>query len=340
MLYQVATCGILPYDIAIPLRPFSTCRGIEFRRALVEVIDFDHQIVKCDTGDIAYDFLIVALGSTTNYFGNTSAGRHALPVKSLEEGLAIRNRVIDALERATVASVYEARQRLLTFMVIGGGATGVETAGALADAVQHLIPRDYPALHGTRARVIVMEAGSKLLGHMSQQMADAAHFHASGAQLLEGRAAARDTGAPRKCEKPGGDQEHVNGKESRQRCAADDVASEHQARDRVTHDGRSDRLLGPDDHRPDAILIPPQPLARELHQQPRRHQERAGQPVQFARELIGAGQKDADRVEPDQRLQSSGSDRNRTQPIGRRVRSHVLLPWTRVRRHSGALRGS
>jgi NADH:ubiquinone reductase (H+-translocating) len=97
MLYQVATCGILPYDIAIPLRPFSTCRGIEFRRALVEVIDFDHQIVKCDTGDIAYDFLIVALGSTTNYFGNTSAGRHALPVKSLEEGLAIRNRVIDAL---------------------------------------------------------------------------------------------------------------------------------------------------------------------------------------------------------------------------------------------------
>jgi NADH:ubiquinone reductase (H+-translocating) len=126
MLYQVATCGILPYDIAIPLRPFSTCRGIEFRRALVEVIDFDHQIVKCDTGDIAYDFLIVALGSTTNYFGNTSAGRHALPVKSLEEGLAIRNRVIDALERATVASVYEARQRLLTFMVIGGGATGVD----------------------------------------------------------------------------------------------------------------------------------------------------------------------------------------------------------------------
>jgi hypothetical protein len=329
MLYHVATCGILPYD--------ASARGKRPQRD--GDVDFDHQIVKCATGDVAYDFLIVALGSTTNYFGNTSAGRHALPLKSVEEGLAIRNRVIDALEWATVASDYEARQRLLTFMVIGGGATGVETAGALADAVQHLIPRDYPALHGTRARVIVMEAGSKL-GHMSQQMADAAHLHASAAQLLAGRAAARDTGAHRETRKSWQGPEHVNGKESRQRCAADDVASEHQARDRVTHDGRSDRLLGPDDHRPDAILIPPQPLARELHQQPRRHQERAGQPVQFARELIGAGQKDADRVEPDQRLQSSGSDRNRTQPIGRRVRSHVLLPWTRVRRHSGALRGS
>lgn len=174
MLYQVATCGVVPYDVAIPLRSFTGPRGIRFRRATVQNVDFEKKMVQTDAGTITYDYLIIALGSTTNYFGNESAREHTLPLKSLEGGLAVRNHVIDCLEQAAQITNKDEQKKLLAFVVIGGGATGVETAGALADAVRNLIPRRYPTLNKNDSRVIVIEAGSKLLGHMKSEMAQIA----------------------------------------------------------------------------------------------------------------------------------------------------------------------
>ena len=174
MLYQVATCGAVPYDVAIPLRSFTGPRGIRFRRAAVQGIDFSKKAVHTNDGNIEFDYLIISLGSTTNYFGNESARENTLQLKSLEGGLVVRNHVIDCLEKAAQTTSQDERWKLLTFVVIGGGATGVETAGALADAVRHLIPRRYPSLNTNQSRVIIMEAGSKLLGHMKSEMAEIA----------------------------------------------------------------------------------------------------------------------------------------------------------------------
>lgn len=198
MLYQVATCGVVPYDVAIPLRSKVGQRGIRFRRARVQGVSFDTQTVATDSGDVDYDYLLIALGSTTNYFGNESAQHNSMPLKSLEAGVAIRNRVIDSLEQATLSSEKEKRQRLLTFVVIGGGATGVETAGALADAVRHLIPKGYPTLKAEQVRVIVIEAESRLLGHMNPEMAGIAlrELRAAGVEVWL-NARAKDVSADR-----------------------------------------------------------------------------------------------------------------------------------------------
>jgi NADH dehydrogenase len=171
MLYQVASCSIVPYDVAVQLRPLLSPRGVHFRKAAVTGIDFDRRQVETDTGAVGYDYLVIALGSTTNYFGNSSAERHAMPVKSLEDGLAIRNHVIDVLEEASQCTDSDERRALLTFVIVGGGATGVETAGAMSEVVRHVMAKDYPNLRNSECRVIVVEAGPKLLGHMGQSMA-------------------------------------------------------------------------------------------------------------------------------------------------------------------------
>ncbi len=185
MLYQVASCAVVPYDVAVQLRPLLSPRGVRFRKATVAGIDFDGRRVETDTGTIGYDYLIVALGSTTNFFGNVSARRYAAPMKSLEDGLAIRNHVIDVLEEASRTGNPDERRALLTFAIVGGGATGVETAGAMADVVRHVIAKNYPALDRRECRVVVIEAGPKLLGHMSSDMAGiaAGELKSSGVEV-------------------------------------------------------------------------------------------------------------------------------------------------------------
>ena len=145
MLYQVAALNIDPYDAAFPLRALTRREGIRFRRGEVTGIDFDARRALLDHGSVAYDYLVIALGATTNFFGNTAAAAHAAPLKALEDGIAIRNHVLDMLERATQAHG-DSRRALLTFAIVGGGATGVETAGALATFLRRVTARDYPAL--------------------------------------------------------------------------------------------------------------------------------------------------------------------------------------------------
>ncbi len=172
LVYQAATCGIVPYDAALPIRQWTTSQGILFRQATVAAIDLQARAVRLEGGEqVGYDYLVVALGTTTNFFGNRSAREHAYPLKTMEDGIAIRNHILDTLEQAAATNDYRRRGELLTYVVVGGGATGVETAGAIAALLTRLIPRNYPVLRGARWRVLVLESECKLLGHMSDEMA-------------------------------------------------------------------------------------------------------------------------------------------------------------------------
>jgi NADH dehydrogenase len=171
MLYEAATLAVVPSDIAYPLRQCTGRTGADFRRANVRGVDFSRRRVLLDDGEVAFDYIVIALGSTTNFFGNDAARQHALAMKQLEDGIAIRNRVVDMLEQASTTADQAQRASMLTFVVVGGGATGVETAGALADLVQRVVPVDYPHLDAEKARVLLVEADPKLLGHMSSRMA-------------------------------------------------------------------------------------------------------------------------------------------------------------------------
>ncbi len=185
LLYQAATCGIVPYDAVLPVRQWTGRRRVAFRQGRVRSIDLDGCTVHLDNGDVPYDYLVIALGSTTNFFGNESASRHALSLKTMEEGVAIRNHIIDTLEKAAVASNSDERRKLLTYVIVGGGATGVETAGAIAGLLREVLPTDYRVLQHERWRVIVLESESKLLGHMSNAMAATARreLQAAGVEV-------------------------------------------------------------------------------------------------------------------------------------------------------------
>jgi NADH:quinone reductase (non-electrogenic) len=156
------------------LRQGTGRKGVDFRRANVSGVDFSGRRVLLDDGEVAFDYLVIALGSTTSFFGNEAARQHAFPLKQLEDGIAIRNRVVDMLEQASTTTDSALRASMLTFVIVGGGSTGVETAGALADLLQRIIPADYPELDVHQIRVLVVDTEPKLLGHMSSRMAEVA----------------------------------------------------------------------------------------------------------------------------------------------------------------------
>jgi NADH dehydrogenase len=171
LLYEVATAGLEPADIAQPVRAILQGReNVRFRMAEVERIDLEARIVVTDAGDERYDFLVVAAGSETSFFDVGSAAEHALVLKDLHQATAIRNRVIRSFERATAAGDEDERARLMTTVIIGGGPTGVELAGALAELKRHVLPRDYPELDLSQARVILIEATDRLLAAMPPRL--------------------------------------------------------------------------------------------------------------------------------------------------------------------------
>ncbi|MBF6600151.1 MAG: NAD(P)/FAD-dependent oxidoreductase [Dehalococcoidia bacterium] len=175
LLYEVATAGLEPDDIAQPVRAILRAPHITFRMATVERIDLDRRYVETDAGDIAYDYLIIAAGSTTSFFGVRSAEERALGLKDLHEAAAVRNHLLRALEQATNTAGEAERRRLMTVVVVGGGPTGVELAGALAELKRHVLPRDYPELDLRQARVVLVEATDHLLGVMPRRLQRKAH---------------------------------------------------------------------------------------------------------------------------------------------------------------------
>lgn len=164
LLYQVATAGLNPSDIAAPIRGIlRRQRNTTVLLAEVTAIDLATRRVLLSDGDIGYDFLILAAGATDNYFGHEAWAQHAPGLKSLDDAVEIRTRVLLAFEAAERASDDVERARWLTFVVIGGGPTGVELAGALGEIARHTLARDFRRFDPREARVVLLEAGPRVL---------------------------------------------------------------------------------------------------------------------------------------------------------------------------------
>ncbi|MFT4854848.1 MAG: NADH dehydrogenase [Algoriphagus sp.] len=170
LFYQVATAGLEPSAISFPLRKiFHHSKNVIFRMAEVQRIDVNQNRLYSDIGYIDYDHLILAMGGDTNYFGSKSIEYYATPMKTVSEALYIRNKVISNYERAINIEKVEHRKYLMNVVIVGGGPTGVELAGAMAELRNNVLPIDYPELNFHNMKVVLIEAGPELLGSMSPE---------------------------------------------------------------------------------------------------------------------------------------------------------------------------
>jgi NADH dehydrogenase len=164
LLYQVATAGLSPGDIAYPIRAvLSRQKNTRVLLAEAQAVDLEARKVILNDGSLDYDYLIVAAGSADSYFGHGDWERFAPGLKSLEDALEIRRRILYAFERAERETDEARRRALLTFVVVGGGPTGVEMAGAIAEIARQVMVRDFRAIDPREARVILVEAGARVL---------------------------------------------------------------------------------------------------------------------------------------------------------------------------------
>ncbi len=164
LLYQVATAGLSPDDIAYPVRAiFRKQKNFRFRLAEVTGVDFERQVVDMTTGTLPYDYLILAPGGQTNYFGLDSVEQNGFGLKFLDDSIQVRNRILKMFEWAAQEENPEASRALRTFVVVGGGPTGVESAGALSELIRLVLSKDYPELSFDDVRVLLLEATDSLL---------------------------------------------------------------------------------------------------------------------------------------------------------------------------------
>ena len=169
LFYQVATAGIEPSAISFPLRlAFHNYPNIHVRVASVTKIISENNTIETNLGNISYDFLVMAIGADTNFFGNQNIAEKALPMKSVGEALGLRNRLLESFEKALVSDNQEDRVGLLNIVVVGGGPTGVELSGTLAEMKKHVLPKDYPELDFELMQIYIVESGAELLGPMSK----------------------------------------------------------------------------------------------------------------------------------------------------------------------------
>lgn len=172
LFYQVASSGLTPNSICFPFRYEMRKRpvkGMRFRMGQVKTIDLDRREVITDQMTLPYDRLIVAAGTTNNFFNMPQLVHRVYTLKSTSEAIRLRNDLLSRLERACVVKTSEERRRLLSFAVIGGGPTGVEVAGALGELKSYLLKRDYPAIPLDDMRITLIEGAPRLLGAMTMQ---------------------------------------------------------------------------------------------------------------------------------------------------------------------------
>jgi NADH dehydrogenase len=170
LLYQVATAALSPDDIASPIRDMLVRGGAAtVRMDCVTGIDTTAREVVCGQARIPYDTLVVATGSEPSYFGHNAWRKLAPGLKTLEDALGLRRQILGAFEQAALTSERAERERLLTFVLVGGGPTGVEMAGAIAELAHDMLPRDYPGLEAC-VRVVVVEAETELLAHFAPSL--------------------------------------------------------------------------------------------------------------------------------------------------------------------------
>ncbi|MGQ8867512.1 NAD(P)/FAD-dependent oxidoreductase [Myroides sp. TSA_177.3] len=170
LLYQVATGGLESGSIAFPIRKVvQNYEGIYFRVAQVQRIDTENKKVVADIGTIFFDYLVIATGSKTNFFGNTAIQQHSMAMKTIPQSLNIRSLVLENFEEALLTNDEKEKRALMNFVIVGAGPTGVELAGALAEMKKHVLPKDYPDLDIRQMEINVIQGGSKVLDAMSEK---------------------------------------------------------------------------------------------------------------------------------------------------------------------------
>lgn len=170
LFYQVATAGLDASNISFPLRKvFHHSKNVNIRLAKVEQIKTLENTVVTDIGDFEYDILVIATGADTNFFGNKNMEEHAFPMKSTVEALQLRNAILKNFEQALITDDATELQRLMNIVVVGGGPTGVELSGALADMRRDVLPKDYPELDFSKMNIYLLEGTSETLGVMSEK---------------------------------------------------------------------------------------------------------------------------------------------------------------------------
>lgn len=172
LLYQVAMAGLSPADIAAPIRSMlSQFHNIRVLQGEVRTVDLQHKSVEVSFGRISFDYLILACGARHSYFGHDEWEEFAPGLKNLEQATEIRRRVLSAYEEAETCNKPEDRKRLLTFVVVGGGPTGVELAGAIGEMSRFTLAKDFRNIDATQSRVLLIESGPRILPMFSEQQA-------------------------------------------------------------------------------------------------------------------------------------------------------------------------
>ena len=170
LLYQVSTGGLEPDSIAYPLRKVLIgYDNFYFRLAEVDNVDPQKKKINTNIGDLSYDYLVVATGSETNFFGNEEIEKNAMAMKSIPQSLNLRSLILENFEQALLTDDYHERDALMNFVIVGGGPTGVELSGALAEIKKGILPKDYPDLDTRRAQINIVQGGDCLLPGFSAQ---------------------------------------------------------------------------------------------------------------------------------------------------------------------------
>ena len=171
LLYQVATAALSPAEIAWPIRHMlRQQRNATVFMAEVEAVDLAARFVETSAGPISYDYLVIATGATHSYFGHDDWAKFAPGLKRIEDATRIRRSILLAFERAELASNDAERQRLLTFVIVGGGATGVEMAGAIAEIARQTLANDFRRIDPRNSRIILLEAGPRVMPTLPEDL--------------------------------------------------------------------------------------------------------------------------------------------------------------------------
>lgn len=175
LFYQVATAGLEPSSISFPFRKiFQKSKNVLIRVAEIIRIHPDQNSLESNIGVINYDYLVIAIGADTNFFGNQRIMENAIPMKSVGEALALRNTILQNYEQAVLVENEEELTGLMTIVVVGGGPTGVEVSGTLAEMKNHVLPKDYPELDFKLMQVYLLEGSPKVLGAFSEKASEKA----------------------------------------------------------------------------------------------------------------------------------------------------------------------
>ena len=189
LFYQVATGGLDASNISFPLRKvFHRSKNVRIRLAEIMRINTAEKILVTDQEEISYDVLVLAMGAGTNFFGQDSIATHAFTMKSTVEALQLRYQLLQNFEQALTEKDPIAKQRLLNIAVVGGGPTGVEISGALAEMKKYVLPNDYPELDFNQMHIYLLEGGTKLLGAMSEKSSEqsARYLTKLGVEVMTG----------------------------------------------------------------------------------------------------------------------------------------------------------